>query len=251
MSCKPNISIKNLLEAGVHFGHKKNLWNPKMKKYIYGVKNNIHIIDLQKTAYHLFIALKMLTSIASNNGRILFVNTKKQSTDIVKEAAKRCGQYYVNDRWLGGTLTNWSTISSSIKTLKSYEQILSSGEERYTKKELLKFNKKKEKLEQEIGGVRNLGGLPNVLFVIDVKTHTIAIKEAKKLRIPIFGVVDTNSSTDGIDFIIPGNDDSRKSIDLYCNLVSNAILSGIKSKLSSEGVDLKRISDDKSLYQKS
>jgi len=226
MSYKPNINIRNLLDAGAHFGHKKSLWNPEMSKYIYGIKNNIHIIDLQQTAYQFYVALQSIFTIAANNGRILFVNTKRQSTDIVKIAAERCNQYYVNHRWLGGMLTNWSTVSSSIKILREYEEVLNSKKEQYTKKELLSFMKKKEKLEKAIGGVRSLTSLPDVLFVIDVKAHSIAIQEANKLKIAVFAIVDTNSSPKGVDFVIPGNDDSRKSIALYCNLVSEAILAG-------------------------
>jgi small subunit ribosomal protein S2 len=243
MSYKPNFSIKSLLEVGAHFGHKKNLWNPEMGKYIYGVKNKIHIIDLQQTAHHLYNTLQVVFSIASKNGRILFVNTKKQSTDVVKSAATKCGQYYVNHRWLGGMLTNWSTVSSSIKTLKKYEEVLESEEGKYTKKELLNFSRKKEKLEKAIGGIRNLGGLPDILFIIDVKTHATAVHEANKLNIPVIAIVDTNSSPKGVDFVIPGNDDSRKSIELYCNLVADAILAGIENSLSSQGVDLEKLSN--------
>ena len=238
MTFQPNFNIKTLLEAGVHFGHRKNMWNPQMEEYIYGMKNKTHIIDLRKTAPLLFNALKVIYSIASQNGRILFVNTKKQSTDIIKEAASRCGQYYVNYRWLGGMLTNWSTVSSSIKTLKGYEKILEE-EGSYTKKELLQFSRKKEKLEKAIGGIRDLGGTPNVLFIIDVKTHVIAVQEAKKLNIPIIAVVDTNSTPEGIDYVIPGNDDGRKAIELYCNLVADATLAGMQESLASSGVDLK------------
>lgn len=241
MSYKPNFNIKSLLEVGAHFGHKKNLWNPEMEKYIYGVKNKIHIIDLQKTAYHLYNTLQVIFSIASKKGKILFVNTKKQSTDVVKDTAVRCGQYYVNHRWLGGMLTNWMTVSSSIKTLKIYEEVLEAEEGKYTKKELLNFSRKKEKLEKAIGGIRNLAGLPDILFVIDVKTHSIAIQEANKLNIPVIAVVDTNSSPKGVDFIIPGNDDSRKSIELYCNLVADAVLAGSRDVLSSQGIDLEKI----------
>ena len=239
MTFKPNFDIKALLEAGAHFGHKKNLWNPLMQKYIYGIKNKVHIIDLQQTATMLFEALKVVHSIAARNGRILFVNTKRQSTDVVKEAASRCGQYYVNHRWLGGMLTNWSTVSSSIKTLKGYEKILEEEGNNYTKKELLTFARKKEKLERALGGMRNLGGLPDVLFVIDVKTHAIAVQEAQKLNIPIIAVVDTNSSPEGVDCVIPGNDDSRRSIELYCNLVADAALAGMQQGMENAGVSSK------------
>lgn len=245
MPYKPNISIKALLDAGVHFGHKKNLWNPKMDEYIYGVKNKVHIIDLQQTASQLYSALKAIFAVTSNNGKILFVNIKKQSTEVVKAAAEKCGQYYVNHRWLGGMLTNWSTISSSIKTLKGYEDILTSKQKNYTKKELLDFTRKKEKLEKAIGGIRNLSSLPDILFVIDVKTHAIAVQEARKLKIPVFGIVDTNSSVNGIDFVIPGNDDSRKSIELYCNLVADAVIHGTMHNLPSEDIELKKASNTK------
>lgn len=241
MTYKPKLSIKSLLEVGAHFGHKKNLWNPEMEKYIYGVKNKIHIIDLQQTAYCFYNTLQAVFNISSRSGRILFVNTKKQSTDIVKEEAVRCGQYYVNHRWLGGMLTNWSTVSSSIKTLKKYEEILDNQGEKYTKKELLNFARKKEKLEKAIGGIRNLGGLPDLLFVIDVKMHSIAIEEANKLGIPIMAIVDTNSSPKGVDFVIPGNDDSRKSIAFYCNLVADASLAGLEQSLSLQGVDIQKL----------
>ncbi len=245
MSYKSNISVKNLLEGGVHFGHKKNLWNPEMEKYIYGVKNNVHIINLQQTAYQLYTALESICTIAANNGRILFVNTKKQSPDVVKAAAEKCGQYYVNHRWLGGMLTNWSTVSSSIKTLKECEEILNSEGANYTKKELLMFARKKEKLEKVIGGIRNLGNLPDILFIIDVKTHAIAVQEANKLNIPVFAIVDTNSSPKGVDFVIPGNDDSRKSIELYCNFVAEAVLEGIRKNFDTEEVSLQKSKNQK------
>lgn len=239
MSYKPNFNIKSLLEVGAHFGHKKNLWNPEMSKYIYGIKNKVHIIDLQQTAHHLYNTLQIIFNIASKNGKILFVNTKRQSTDVIKDTALKCNQYYVNHRWLGGMLTNWSTVSSSIKTLKKYEEILESSDGKYTKKELLNFLRKKEKLEKAIGGIRNLGGLPDILFVIDVKTHAIAIQEANKLNIPVIAIVDTNSSPKGVDFVIPGNDDSRKSIELYCNLVADAVLAGVQDNELSQNILLK------------
>lgn len=239
MTFKPNFDIKTLLEAGAHFGHKKNLWNPLMQKYIYGIKNKVHIIDLQQTAKMLYEALKVIHSIAAQNGRILFVNTKRQSTDVVKEAASRCGQCYVNHRWLGGMLTNWSTVSSSIKTLKNYEKILDEEGDNYTKKELLTFARKRDKLERALGGMRNLGGRPDVLFVIDVKTHAIAVQEAQKLNIPVIAVVDTNSNPEGIDYVIPGNDDSRRSIELYCNLVADTVLAGIQQSVAQSGTSSK------------
>ncbi len=229
----PNFNISLLLESAVHFGHKKNLWNPKMEPYIYGIKNKTHIIDLRKTANALYSALQLVYKVASENGRILFVNTKKQSTDLVEEAAMRCGQYYINWRWLGGMLTNWRTVSSSIKTLENYERLLSE-DLGYTKKELLNFSRKKEKLEKAIGGVRNLGGTPDLIFIIDVKLHSIAVQEAKLLGIPIVAVVDTNSDPSDVDYVIPGNDDSRKSIKLYCDLVADAALEGLKKATCSD-----------------
>jgi len=240
MDYKPNINIRSLLQAGVHFGHKKNHWNPMMMKYIYGVKNKSHIIDLKQSAHYLYNALKVAFTVSSYKGKVLFVNTKKQSTDVVRDAAEKCGQYYVNYRWLGGMLTNWTTVSSSIKTLKKYELILSSDEASYTKKELLDFSRKKEKLNQAIGGIRNLKRLPDILFVIDVKTHAIAIQEANKLKIPIIAVVDTNSSPEAVDFVIPGNDDSRKSIELYCTLISDAISAGSEVSSSPEETSIKK-----------
>jgi len=237
MSYKPNFTIQSLLEAGVHFGHRKNHWNPAMQRYIYGVRNKVHIIDLKQTAYHLYHALTLMAKVASNRGKILFVNTKDQSTDIIKQAADRCSQYYVNYRWLGGMLTNWSTVSSSIQTLQNYENIIEHESSSYTKKELLEFSRKKDKLEKAIGGIRTLGGLPDILFVIDVRTHAIAMREANKLNIPVVAIVDTNSSPEGVDFVIPGNDDSRKSIELYCTLMADAIVYGSNNSiLNSENV---------------
>ncbi|MFQ3307150.1 MAG: small subunit ribosomal protein S2 [Candidatus Midichloriaceae bacterium] len=227
MTFKPNFDIKALLEAGVHYGHKKNLWNPKMKQFIYGIKDKTHIIDLRKTAPMLYTALQVIYSIAAQNGRILFVNTKKQSRDIVKYNASKCGQCYVHHRWLGGMLTNWATISNSIKTLDNYEKCIEDTDN-YTKKEILTMTRKRDKLEEAIGGIRTMGGKPDVLFLIDTKTHCIAIEEAKKLNIKIIAVVDTNSNPDDVDYIIPGNDDSRKSIELFCQLASEAALAGIK-----------------------
>jgi len=232
-------TIKDLLEASVHFGHRKKHWHPEMAKYIYGIKDNIHIIDLQKTAVSLYKALKIIYKVASNGGKILFANTKKQSTDVVKKEALRCNQYFINNRWLGGTLTNWLTVSSSIKTLEHYEELCKNHHNQYTKKEVLTFNRKREKIDNDIGGVRNMGGLPDLMFIMDVRTHSIAVEEAKKCSIPIVGIVDTNSSPKDIDFIIPGNDDSRKSIELYCRLVSDVIISANNIDTINEKIDKK------------
>lgn len=229
MNFKVNYSIKDLLDHGVHFGHRKKLWNPKMQKYIYGVKDNVHIIDLVQTSKSLSDALSIIYNIVSKKGTVLFVNTKKQSQKIVREEALRCGHFFINNRWLGGTLTNWSTISSSIKTLQYYEDICNKYKSQYTKKEILTFTRKKLKLDRDIGGVRNMSSLPDILFVIDVKLHAIAVKEANIKGIPVVAIVDTNSSPDNVDFIIAGNDDSRKSIGFYCRLVSDTIIAANKS----------------------
>lgn len=221
-------TIKQLLESGVHYGHHTRRWNPAMAQYIYGVYNNVHIINLQKTAPLLANALNQIKEIVANKGRILFVGTKKQAAEIVKEYAEQCGQYYINNRWLGGTLTNWTTITKSIKKLVKNEGHLEQGMEGYTKKERLSFMRENEKLNLNLGGIRNMGGVPDALFVIDAKKEEIAIKEAKKLNIPVIAVVDTNSNPSLVDFPIPGNDDAIKAITLYCELVSAAVLEGLE-----------------------
>jgi small subunit ribosomal protein S2 len=226
MTLKTDFTIKNLLDHGVHFGHKKNLWHPKMSKYIYGIKDNVHVINLKETALLLYKALNVVFKVVSQKGKVLFINTKHQSSETIKNEALRCKQFFINNRWLGGTLTNWETISSSIKTLEYYEQLCKNNTGKYTKKEILKYNRKREKLDRDIGGIRHMNGLPDLLFIMDVKLHSIAVQEAIKKCIPIIAVVDTNSSPDGIDFIIPGNDDSRKSIKLYCSLFADAIIQG-------------------------
>ncbi len=234
-------TIRQLLEAGVHYGHRKNFWNPKMEKYIYGTRNGIHIVDLQKTAPLLKEALDVLRNVASKNGRILFVGTKKTANEIIAEQATRCGQYYVNHRWLGGMLTNWSTVSASIKTLKEYEAVLADENSGLNKKELLEIDRKRIKLDNVLGGIRNMGGKPDVVFIIDRKQEDLAVQEARKLGIPVIAVVDTNSTPDGIDYVIPGNDDARKAIELYTSLAAEAILSGIQDGLSSSGLDIKPV----------
>lgn len=231
-------SIKDLFEAGVHYGHSKRNWNPKMARYIYGARNGIHIIDLQQTAPMLNKALGILKQVASKNGRILFVGTKSQASEAIAEAAQKCGQYYVNFRWLGGMMTNWPTISASIKKMASYEEMLSNQELDLTKKERLGIERKCFKLERVLGGIRNLGGKPDLLFVIDSRNESLAIAEARKLGVPVVSIVDTNCDPDDIDYVIPGNDDARKAVELYCNLAAEAILSGIKESLVEAGVDL-------------
>jgi len=233
-----NFTIRELLEAGVHFGHRKNFWNPKMSKYIYGIRNGVHIIDLQQTAQQFKQALDALKEIATNNGRVLFVGTKKSASEMVAEFAKRCGQYYVNHRWLGGMLTNWNTVSNSIKTLQRYEELLANPNSSLTKKEKLDLDRKRQKLENVLGGIRNMGGRPDVLFVIDSKQEELAISEARALNIPVIAIVDTNSNPDNIDFVIPGNDDARKAIEIYTRLVSEAVLTGIQESLANSGVDI-------------
>ena len=228
MKSELKFTIKDLVKAGAHYGHKQELWNPKMRDYIYSTKEKVHIIDLKITALKLQQALQVVFQVAKKNGRILFVNTKKQSSDIVKEAADRCGQYYINHRWLGGTLTNWQTISTSIKTLKKYEDIIGEGKKEHTKKEILDISRKRDKLDRAIGGIRNLGGMPDILFVNDVKMHSIAVQEAKKLNIPVIAMVDTNSCPDNVDYVIPANDDSRKSIGFFFDIIAKAIILGMQ-----------------------
>jgi small subunit ribosomal protein S2 len=237
MTSLPEVTIRHLAEAGVHFGHKTSRWNAKMAPYIYGIhqENHIHIIDLRTTLPLLKTAIKALYDVAFQGGRILFVGTKFQATDIISNEAVRCGQYYVNNRWLGGTLTNFGTISSSIKTLIQYEKILGDEESLLTKKELGNIEKKRQKLDKSLGGIRDMAGLPDILFIIDTNKEHIAVKEAQKLQIPIVAILDTNSNPDNITYPIPGNDDSRKSIELYCKLAADTILAGIKSDLAKSG----------------
>lgn len=233
----PEFTMRQLLEAGVHFGHHTRRWNPKMRQYIFGVRNGVHIIDLQQTVPMLNGALKEIRNIVSNGGRVLFVGTKRQASEIIEDAAKRCGQYYVNHRWLGGMMTNWQTITSSINRLRELEDILSGDRTGYTKKELLMMTRERDKLLLSIGGIKDMGGQPDALFVIDTNMEDIAIKEANKLGIPVFAVVDTNCSLDGVDYVIPGNDDSLRAIDLYCELVAGAVLDGLQAELASTGKD--------------
>lgn len=233
-----NFSMRDLLEAGVHYGHRKNFWNPKMSTYIYGVRNGIHIVDLGKTAPLLENALKALKESATKGAKVLFVGTKKQAAEVVAQEAERCGQYYVNHRWLGGMMTNWPTVSESIKTLQRYEEILANEDSALNKKERLDLDRKRIKLNNVLGGIRNMGGKPDLIFVIDTNLEKLAIAEAQRLGIPIIAIVDTNSNPDGIDYIIPGNDDARKAIELYTRLASDAILAGMQESLAGSGIDL-------------
>jgi len=235
----PEFSMKELLEAGVHFGHQTHRWNPKMKDYIYGEHNNIHIIDLSQTINMLRGAMSAVSEITKSEGRILFVGTKRQASEIISESASQCAQYYVNHRWLGGTLTNWKTISNTIERFKSIQKTLDDDESvGLTKKELLKLTRERDKLELSIGGIEDMGRLPDLIFVIDTVREQIAIKEAQKLNIPIAAVVDTNSNPEGITYPIPGNDDSTKSIKLYCELISLAALDGISVQTKQSKEDL-------------
>lgn len=236
----PDFTMRQLLEAGVHFGHHTRRWNPKMKPYIFGVRNGVHILDLQQTVPMLDRALKEIRNIAANGGRVLFVGTKRQAQDKVVEASKKCGQYYVNHRWLGGMLTNWKTMSKSIARLREVEQILSSdkGTGKRSKKELLMLSRELERLEKSVGGIKEMGGLPDAIFVIDTNKEDLAIKEAHNLGIPVFAICDTNSDPDGLEFPIPGNDDALRAIELYCDLVAGAVLDGLQAELKHSGKDI-------------
>jgi small subunit ribosomal protein S2 len=231
--------MRQLLEAGVHFGHQSHRWNPKMAQYIFGTRNNIHIIDLAQTVPMLHKALQAVSDVVAKGGRVLFVGTKRQASDAVADAAKRSAQYFVNSRWLGGTLTNWKTISNSIARLKKIEEMLSTETgAAYTKKERLNLSREKEKLERSLGGIRDMGGVPDLVFVIDTNKEDIAIKEARRLNIPVAAIVDTNSDPDGIVFPIPGNDDAGRAITLYCDLFSKAVIDGISRAQGASGVDV-------------
>ena len=234
----PEFSMRQLLEAGVHFGHQTHRWDPKMKSYIFGDRNGVHIIDLSQTVPLLHQALVKIRDVVAGGGRILMVGTKRQAQAPVAEAASRCAQYYMNARWLGGTLTNWETISNSIRRLKEMEEVLEGEGKGLTKKEQLQMTRGKEKLDLSLGGIRELGGLPDLIFVIDVKKEAIAVKEAKKLGIPVIAVVDTNCSPDDIDIVIPGNDDASRAISLYCNLVADAVIDGLSASQAALGVDV-------------
>ena len=230
----PKVDIKQLLEAGVHLGHKTLRWNPKMKKFIFGEKNSIHIIDLTQTVEFLKNALTEVHKTISSGGKMLIVSTKKQASEQVSDLAKETGQYFVNYRWLGGMLTNWKTIQNSIKRLKKLEEQLSNENTGFTKKEILKFGKEKEKLRRSLGGISEMKKTPDLIFIIDTNIEALAVAEAKKLGIPIIGILDTNSDPTGIDFPVPGNDDARRSINLYCDLLKNTIKDAEKFIKSSE-----------------
>ena len=235
----PTITIRQLIENGVHFGHNARRWNPKMGPYIYGVREGVHILDLTQTQPMLQRALEAVRDVAAKGGKILFVGTKMQAQEAVATAAARCGQFYVNHRWLGGMLTNWKTISSSIKRLKDIDAKTEKGElNGLTKKEKLNLSREREKLFASLGGIQNMNGRPDLIFVIDAPKEELAISEAKKLGIPVVAICDSNANPDGIQFPIPGNDDALRAINLYCDLISAAVLDGMQAELKAAGVDL-------------
>ena len=234
----PEFTMRQLLEAGVHYGHQTARWNPRMGEFIYGDRNGIHILDLTQTVPMLDAALKAVRDTVAKGGRILFVGTKRQAQKAVAEAAEKCAQYYMNHRWLGGTLTNWKTIQNSIARLKALDEILAGGAEGLTKKERLNMEREQGKLQASLGGIREMGGTPDLIFVIDVGKESLAITEAKKLGIPVVGIVDSNCSPKDIDFVIPGNDDASRAIALYCDLISRAALDGMTAQMGAAGVDL-------------
>jgi len=233
-----DFTMRQLLEAGAHFGHQSHRWNPKMQPYIFGTRNNIHIIDLAQTVPALHQALQAVSDTVAKGGRVLFVGTKRQASDTIAEAAKRSAQYYVNSRWLGGMLTNWKTISGSIQRLRKVDETLDTGGPGLTKKERLMLSREKEKLEKALGGIKDMGGVPDLLFVIDTNKEQLAIKEATRLGIPVAAIVDTNCDPDGITYVVPANDDAGRAIALYCDLIARAAIDGISRGQGASGVDL-------------
>lgn len=234
----PDFTLRQLLEAGVHFGHHTRRWNPRMSPYLFGVRNQVHIIDLQQTVPMLDRALRAVRDITAAGGRVLFVGTKRAAAEHVAEAAQRCGQYYVNHRWLGGMLTNWKTITGSIKRLRQIDEMLAGDTQGLTKKEVLDITRDREKLERALGGIKEMGGLPDILFIIDTNKEKLAVEEANKLGIPVIAVLDSNSDPEGVTFPIPGNDDAIRAITLYCDLISGAVLDGISQEMVASGRDI-------------
>jgi small subunit ribosomal protein S2 len=233
----PVVTLRQLFEAGVHFGHNTRRWNPKMQPHLFGVRNNVHIIDLEQSVPMMQRALQEIRDVAAKGGRVLFVGTKRQAQDKVAAAAKRCGQYYVNHRWLGGMLTNWKTISQSIKRLRDINDKLDTQVGKFTKKEILQMSRDRDKLERALGGIKDMGGLPDILFVIDTIKEDIAIAEAVKLGLPVVAIVDSNSDPSHVTYAIPGNDDASRAIDLYCELVSQSVLDGLEAEMMSGDKD--------------
>jgi len=234
----PEFSMRQLLEAGAHFGHQTHRWNPKMERFIFGSRSNIHIIDLSQSIPLLHQALVKVREVAASGGRILFVGTKRQASEPIATSAKRCAQYYVNHRWLGGTLTNWRTVSGSITRLRELEGLVDGEGQGRSKKELLQLTRERDKLELSLGGIKDMGGIPDLMFVIDTNKEAIAIQEARKLNIPVIAILDTNCNPDGITYPIPGNDDAARAIQLYCDLMADAILDGLAAGQAAAGVDL-------------
>jgi len=234
----PVVSLRQLFEAGVHFGHKTRSWNPKMQSYIFGVRNGVHIMDLEQSVPMMQRALQQLRDTAASGGRVLFVGTKRQAQDKIAETAKRCGQYYVNHRWLGGMLTNWKTISLSIKRLREIDDKLNTQAAKFTKKETLEMTRDRDKLERALGGIKDMGGVPDILFVIDTCKEDLAILEAVKLGIPVIAIVDSNSDPTNITFPIPGNDDASRAIELYCDMAAQSVLDGIQAEAVASGTDI-------------
>ena len=234
----PDFSMRQLLEAGVHFGHQTHRWNPKMKPYIFGDRNNIHIIDLAQTVPLLSRALQVVSDTVARGGRVLFVGTKRQASELIADSAKRSAQYYVNARWLGGMMTNWKTISNSIQRLRKLDEILNGDAQGFTKKERLNLEREREKLDKALGGIRDMGGTPDLMFIIDTNKEKIAIDEAKRLGIPVVAIIDSNCDPDLIDYPIPGNDDASRAIALYCDLIARAAIDGIARQQGASGRDL-------------
>ncbi len=234
----PEVSLRHLLESGVHFGHHTRRWNPRMAPYLFGVRNQVHIIDLQQTVPLLERALKQVRDVTAAGGRVLFVGTKRAAADYVAESAQRCGQYYVNHRWLGGMLTNWKTITNSIRKLRQMEETLAGDGQGLTKKEMLNLMRERDKLDRALGGIKEMGGLPDILFIIDTNKEKLAVEEANKLGIPVVAVLDSNSNPEGVTYPIPGNDDAIRAITLYCDLVANAVLDGISAEMAASGADI-------------
>ncbi len=234
----PVFTMRRLLEAGVHFGHHTRRRNPKMQPFLFGVRNGVHIIDLEQSVPLLHRAMTAVRDVVAGGGRVLFVGTKRQAQERIAEAATRCGQYYVNHRWLGGMLTNWKTISQSIKRLREMEERLAEASIGLTKKETLQLTRERDKLERALGGIKEMGGLPDILVIIDTNKESIAVKEANKLGIPVVAVIDSNSDPDGVAFPIPGNDDALRAIDLYCELLSGSVLDGLQAEMTAAGIDV-------------
>ena len=234
----PSFTMRQLLEAGVHFGHTTRRWNPKMEQFIFGARNGVHIIDLEQTVPMLYRAMEAVRDVAAGGGRVLFVGTKRQAANIIAESASRCGQYYVNHRWLGGMMTNWKTISNSIKRLRVVEEQLAQEDIGLTKRELLRVERERAKLDQALGGIKEMGGLPDIVFIVDTNTEDIAVQEANKLGLPVIAIVDSNSSPDGVTYPIPGNDDAMRAISLYCDLISGSVIDGLQAEMVASGVDV-------------